>query len=198
MSKIAVDVALLVSGKVEDLCIDLNQKALDSFSVLNKKNSFVHITLAMGVLGENDLEKTMGIINKIIKGKLPLDLELIRLDCHDTPDGKKSASFEVKKSSTLVDLHKQILEKLIPFFSFNSEVNMFFSEGNDSINKISTYWVDKYKEKQNHPELFRPHISLKCGQVDFQNFSIKFTVNKLALCQLGNYCSCRKIIKQFK
>jgi hypothetical protein len=55
-------------------------------------------------------------------------------------------------------------------------------------------WIRTYPQKSSY-ENFRPHITLGYGQVPpGLSFPIPFTAARLALCHLGNHCTCREML----
>ena len=62
------------------------------------------------------------------------------------------------------------------------------------VSKRSTYWVQHYAEHHKSPDDFNPHITLGEGVVDKLDGPIKYSDSRLAICHLGTYCTCRKIL----
>ncbi len=58
-------------------------------------------------------------------------------------------------------------------------------------------WIKNYSEKSSFEKFF-PHITIGYGEINDYSFPIKFTASKLALCHLGNHCTCRKILASVK
>ncbi len=62
-------------------------------------------------------------------------------------------------------------------------------------------WIKHYPEKSSFENFF-PHITIGYGEIDDYSFGsrkagslpMRFTASKLALCHLGNHCTCRKIL----
>lgn len=198
MAKIAIDVALLPPEDIMDLCITLNSKSHQQASLLNRKDNLPHITLAMGIANEPDLKRINRKIENVTKNFSQLNIEITGLSYCIKESGKKSYSFRIKPTKKLVDLHGQIMKELLPILSYKVNLNMFYKEPNKIIDKISKFWVETYGEKHTDPKNYRPHISLKCPEAKYDNFPIKFTASKLALCHLGDHCTCRKILKSFE
>ena len=71
---------------------------------------------------------------------------------------------------------------------------MFFLDYDEKFSEVSKFWIENYRKNHSDPNNYHPHISLKCRKAEYKNFPIKFTASKLAICHLGNYCSCRKIL----
>jgi hypothetical protein len=195
MSKIAVDVALLPTEEMMDICIGLNNKeGSEYFSFLNKKDNLPHITLAMGVADEKDLLVIKSRLAEISKKYSSLNLEISEIYFQTNPDNKTSYGFNVKLTEELRNLQKEIMRELFSFFSYEVSLDMFYRDANETISEVSKTWVQNYYKKYYDPEKYHPHISLKCSKAEYDNFPIKFTASKLALCHLGNYCTCRKVL----
>lgn len=72
-------------------------------------------------------------------------------------------------------------------------IDMFVSP--PEVAEISTYWTRTYYEKRDK-EGFDPHITLGAGQIDELATPIDFMATRLVLCQLGTFCTCRKILAE--
>ena len=196
MKKIAADVALLLPEKINKICIDINRKKdAKAYSDLSRKNNHPHITLAMGVIDEKDIpaasSKLKAIANKFSK----LSLVITKIASQITPEKKKHFYFFVKPTGEVVKLHSEIMKKISPYFSYKSSLSMFYRDSDEVLKEVSRYWVDNYARNHKNPSDYHPHISLKAVKADYdEKFPIRFTASKIALCQLGNYCTCRTIL----
>ncbi len=196
MTKIAVDVALLLPEKINKICIGINKhKNADAFFRLNEKDSFPHITLAMGVIDERDLPKAEERLSKIAEkfSSLDLEIEIIDFTIMPQPENKKSYQFTLKLTQELKALHAMIMKELLPLFSYDVKLYMFYKD-DETLHEVSMFWVKNYAKNHQTSEDFKAHISLKCRSAQFNKFPIKFSASKLALCHLGDYCTCRKIL----
>jgi hypothetical protein len=55
-------------------------------------------------------------------------------------------------------------------------------------------WIRTYPRKAGY-ERFDPHITIGYGQGPSDlSLPIPFTASQLALCHLGNHCTCRKVL----
>ena len=198
MSKKAIDIVLLPPENIMKLCIDLNRKDnADSYQTINLKDNLPHISLAMGVLDENDLESAKNLLSKISNDFLVLNLELFEMYYGVTPDNKKSYAFRVGITEELQNLHNKIVSDFSKILSHNKvSIDMFYFDPNETMDEISSYWVQNYPKKSF--ENFSAHISLKCRNAEYNNTPVKFTANDLAICYLGNFCTCRKILHSVK
>jgi len=194
MAKIAIDIALLLPEAINKICVDINQKEhFEKFSDLSKSDNHPHITLAMGVINENDIKKVNTKLQKIIKQFLKLNLEIIKMVYETTPENKLSYGFEIKLTDEIKKLHGKIMKELLPMFTYNVTSDMFFLDSDEKFNEVSKVWIENYGKKHSDPNNYHPHISLKCRKAEYYNFPVKFITSKVVLCHLGNYCTCRTI-----
>lgn len=199
MSKIATDIVLLPPKEIMRICVRLNHaKNAESFQTFNLNNNLPHISLAMGVLNTADLNKAKENLEKISKNFSPLKLELTKIHSHATPDNKKSYDFRVSITDELQKLHNQIVSDYAAILSHDIvSLDMFYSDKNEPLDEISCYWVKNYPNKAF--ENFSAHISLKCRNVSYRlDMPIKFKADEIALCHIGNFCTCRKILSSVK
>jgi hypothetical protein len=190
--KLAVDVALLLPEKINDLVIELNQK-FDSLSKLNKENNLPHITLAMGVIDESEIELVNNKIKEICDEFGSLNLKIEEVYHIIKPNGKKSFAFRIKLTDELKKLHGTIMKELSTIFTYDVSIDMFNQD--DEVDPISTFWVENYEKKHENPDNFHAHISLKCNNdVIYDDIPIEFKASKVALCHLGDHCTCRRVL----
>lgn len=198
MSKIAADIILLPPKEIMQICIDLNRnKEAGSYQTFNLRDNLPHISLAMGVLDTENLQLAQKKLDKISNAFSKLKLELTEMSYTVTPSKKKSYELRVSITPELQELHNTIMKDYSDIFSYD-EVNldMFYSDPGEQMNEISCYWPKNYPNKSF--ENFSAHISLKCRKADYPNTPVKFTAEDLALSQLGNFCTCRKILHSTK
>jgi len=196
MSKIAIDVVLLPPDNIVDVCIFLNKQDPNPFSVLNKIDNFSHITLFMGIADEDQLLEIEKILKNIANDFNPLVLEIIDMYVEVTPDGRHSQELVISPTSELVRLHSILMNRLSQFLSEEVDIGMFYKDSEEKLHEASVFWVKNFKKNNLNPIKFSPHISLKCGRAQYDNYPIEFKVVRLALCRLGDYCTCRKILKE--
>lgn len=127
MAKIAIDIALLLPEAINKICIDINQKEhSESFSDLSKLDNHPHITLAMGVIDEEDIEKVNSKLKEIVNQFSKLNLEISKIYHQITPEKKISYGFEIKMTDEIKMLHGKIMQELLPMFSYDVKKEMFF------------------------------------------------------------------------
>lgn len=189
MAKLAVDVVLLPPKHIRAKAIVFNQKFGTKGGqriILSESGSLPHISLAMGVLDERDLPKVSGILTDLANKFLPLPLAIDRVDFD------RGFGFAIQKTGDLQHLHESVMKVMGKFFSYNITEAMF--HGSTKISRGSINWVKDYPTKASLQHFF-PHITLGYSkQKSSVSFSTKFSAAELALCHLGNHCTCRKVL----
>lgn len=193
MAKIAVDVVLLPEEVMMDKAIQANAKLVEKFGkeiVLNKKDCLPHISLAMGCIQQGDIDSIREVLQTIAKenplGKLKATGILTRT--HST--GSKVSVFQIENTDQLQSLHETICQKLAPYFIYDVTPDMMYDE---QVAENTLLWIKGYRQKASF-DRFSPHITIGYGQAENLSSPIEFTACQLALCHLGNHCTCRKIL----
>ena len=196
MATLAVDVVLLPPEDIMDKAIELNQKLLkkdDRNMVLHKENCLPHISLAMGCLDEKDLPKIREILEEIAQQFSPLRLQITRTYVKEPkPTGEISPGLEIEKTRELQLLHETVTKRLSVHFTYETTKEMFVSP--PEIQEFALGWVKNYHKKVSSGN-FSPHITLgSFDEPEKLDKPITFTASKLALCHLGDHCTCRKLL----
>ena len=198
MAKIAIDVVLLPSEVMADKAIEMNRELLKSNDrkiVLHKENCLPHISLCMGIIQKEDLTAVKSNLESIVKGFSPFQLIAEDIEAVPIQTGKKFSMLKISKPSSLQSLHELVMKNLWKYLSYDIDVSMFYNPS--EVEEISFGWIKSYAKKYTDPSRYHPHLSLGVGESDKFTFPIDFTAPTLALCQLGNYCTCRKVLAKF-
>jgi 2'-5' RNA ligase len=193
MAKKAIDVILLPEEKIADMAIKLNTQLVKKFGpriVLNKNDCLPHISLAMGCIDDGDLPNINSILEDVSR-KISLELlEVLNIETETNSVGENVLLLKIENNDKLQSLHEQIMELLSPFFKYQVSDEMMF----DNQVELSTLiWIRDYREKSSYAH-FHPHITIGYGEMATAQPSFKFNVNSLALCHLGNHCTCRDVL----
>lgn len=194
MVKKAVDVVLLPSEEMSNKAIEANRMLLKQYPnkiILDKKNCLPHISLAMGCIDEGDIVNVEKILQTIAK-QFPLpQLRAIGIHTETNTADEKVAVLQIERTEALQSLHEQVMRRLTPYFSRAVTTDMLFSPL--EVGESTLLWIKNYSEKSSFENFF-PHITLGYGQIDNFSFPAEFAIKRLALCHLGNHCTCRKIL----
>jgi len=193
MSKIAIDVVLLPSDEMMDKAIQANAELVEKFGseiVLNKKDCLPHISLAMGCIDERDISSIEKVL-ELIAEESPLgNLTVSGIRTSINARGETVSVLEIEKTKEIQSLHEKVMKKVKPYFSYDVTSDMIYDQ---EVAQNSLLWIKNYPEKASFENFF-PHITIGYGQIENGPFPIKFSASRLALCHLGNHCTCRKIL----
>ena len=195
MGKLAIDVVLLPSDEMMGKAVDINRELLKDNKdkiVLDKEKCLPHISLCMGVIEDKDIEDVEKVLKGISKEFSPFHLTAEKLKADKIPTGDIVSGIKVANHEELQKLHETVMNKLWKYLSYDVDTSMFYNP--EEVEEVTTYWVKKYADKHENPFLFHPHITVGFGHTDKFEFPMEFKVSTLALCQLGNYCTCRKVL----
>ncbi len=194
MSKKAVDIVLLPSSEIVYKVIKLNRQLVEKFGariVLNKGSPLPHISLAMGCIEEGDTSEITNILTDIARANPIGELRITGVRISQNARGENVSSFEIERTSKLQKLHEEITKAMEPYFSYDVTEDMIYPSG--KVAESSLEWIRNYKAKSSF-EKFWPHITLGYGVIEDVKFTAMMVVSKLAMCWLGNHCTCRKIL----
>ncbi|MFZ2145582.1 MAG: 2'-5' RNA ligase family protein [Sedimentisphaerales bacterium] len=201
MAKIAVDVVLLPSEEMADKTIEANRELLKQCAdkiVLDRERCLPHISLAMGCIDERDIADIEKILRTIVKQSSLGQLSVIGIHTGTNSAGERVSVIQIEKTEALQSLHEEVMRRLAPYFSYDVRADMLLSPPKASESTLA--WIKSYPEKSSF-EKFSPHITIGYGEINDYSFppqgvlrTIKFAVSRLALCHLGNHCTCRKIL----
>lgn len=193
MEKIEIDIALLLPERMNRICREINkQVSADAQSDLSKTDNYPHITLAMGVVEETSLPKIIAKVQNVSRNAHTIPITVLGAETKKIRTGKTSYEFQVQKSSHLLDLHAVMMRSLSPFLCDDATDALFHIDEDETLHEVTAYWVENYARHHSNPKTYDPHISLKCANGDYTGFPLHFSVSQIAVCRLGNYCTCRK------
>jgi len=194
MAKIAVDIVLLPSEEMMDKAIEANRELLSRRTdkiTLNKGDCLPHISLAMGCIEKTDIANIEKTLRTVAKNHPPEPLSVVGIRIETNTADQKISAFEVNKTERLQSLHEAVMRELVPYFSYHVTANMVLSE--PPPDRQTLRWIRDYPQKSSFENFF-PHITIGYGRVAELPSPIKFHATQLALCHLGNHCTCRKVL----
>ena len=191
--KLAIDIVILPPDDVMDVAIQWNQ-GLHSPNTenirLNKERSLPHISLAMGCLRADQLEQARAALKSISSSHHAPELHVHRVKIVETTSNRV-VSFDIADNPLLTRLHESVVD------TFGSMMTQDATETELSdappIDVSAINWINQYIPHHCF-ENFWPHITIGFGETSdfFQPFS--FQATRLAICHLGNYCTCTRIL----
>jgi len=146
----------------------------------------------MGCIEENNIPGIKYVLDEISTEFSPFHLQAIDLQAEIIPTGKKVSVIQIKNLDNLQKLHETVMKKLWKYLSYDVAASMLFNP--PEVEEETLYWIRNYANNYEDPTLFDPHITVGMGETDKFQMPIHFSASEIALCQLGNYCTCRKVI----
>jgi 2'-5' RNA ligase len=177
-----------------DKAIAANNKLLKQCAdkiILDKESCLPHISLAMGCIDESDIADIEKVLQTIAKQSSLGQLSAIGIHTSENSAGEQVSVLQIEKTEAVQSLHEEVMRRLEPYFNYDVTVDMVLSPPMASESTLA--WIKNYPEKSSF-EKFSPHITIGYGEINDYSFPIEFAVSKLALCHLGNHCTCRKIL----
>lgn len=195
MAKIAVDVVLLPSQEMMDEAIEANRALSGQWTdkiTLNRTDCLPHISLAMGCIEETDVAKVGKTLLTVARSYPPGPLTVGGIRVGTDAAVREVSVFEVGITEQLQSLHEAVMREMAPYFSYRVTADMLLDE--PAADDPTLQWIRDYPEKSSFENFF-PHITIGFGRLAAElPLPIRFHATQLALCHLGNHCTCRKTI----
>ena len=192
MHKIAVDVVLIPPDHVIRLAVDINKsfpETSDKNYVLDPKTCVPHVTLCMGLVEREQLGEIGTRLSALTNTVSSLNLTITHVETSAISSGEIMSGLAIKKTPELQRLHEMVLDEMNPLFTYDGvETTMFYTP--PPIREVPMFW-GLGLAKTSVRERYSPHITLGIGVPKQEITPISFTASRLALCHLGNYCTCR-------
>jgi 2'-5' RNA ligase len=193
MTKKAIDVVLLPSEDMMDKAIAINRELLQRGEpkkmVLNKTDCLPHISILMGCVADTDFPAVIGQLNNIASHYPEFHLQVA-----DVQQEGGSTVLNMQPDGRLQQLHEATVEQLSPLFTYDASAAMLYNpeevRQNSSIDYINHFLNNASYSK------YSPHITVGSGAYQLTHLPVPFTAGTLAICHLGNHCTCRNILYQ--
>lgn len=195
LNKLAVDIVLLPSEEIMGAALRFNQALLRRFEkkiVLDQNHCLPHLSLAMGALKEDDLPAAAQLLEEIASLFPPIRLIFTGIEAGSIASGETVTTWEVDPTAALQSLHEAVFNRLGPLLTHDATAEDFIDFPH--VAQTSVDWVNRYPEAAAFAH-FSPHITLGVGKLESTPpLPPQGTASRLALCHLGNHCTCRKIL----
>ena len=193
MTKIAIDVVLLLPNEIMNFVISINkneEKQGNSKGELNAVDFLPHISLAMGVIKKEDWEKVTEIVAGVSEKFNQMKLEITEPYHVIGEDEVKSYGLRII-GDNLQQLHEELMSQLNPFLTFDATQKEIYKQ------EENPDYVNSYKEKGSFDK-YEPHITLRCKEITQEIPKQKFIAKRIAICHIGRSTTCRKILFETK
>ena len=189
---IAIDVVLLPDKAMTDLATEANTELVKKYKseiVLNRNNCLPHISLAMGCINDGNIESTGELLRPMIE-IAPGQLRTAGIGKSINLSGKIMSFIKIERSGELQKYHENICDTVKPFFAWDVTEDMI---AGGYASESSLEWISNYFDKSAY-DSFSPHITIGYGEMGNIILPENFAVSQLAICHLGNHCTCAKVL----
>ena len=184
----AVDVALLPAHDLERRLVAVNSAlAPPPAGFRFDSTHLAHLTLAQQFVRHDDIELLSRGIGRTLQRHRPLTLTTTNVSV-----GGTASTLGVERTATLMDLHRRLMDLLIPFDTDEGGVEAFEADG-DTPRDADVAWVRDFHERAAY-DRFSPHWTLGVGRVDTLVDAHTSVVSDVALLSLGRFCTCRRVL----
>ncbi|NYT05849.1 MAG: 2'-5' RNA ligase family protein [Methanomicrobiales archaeon] len=199
----AIDIVLLPPGPVMEAAIALNrsmnEKAGNTILELDRTTAIPHISLAMGAVRAGDLPAIGALLDAIAAEMLPIEIFPDDIVTVTTSSGDAVSGLDLERTAALKELHERVMRAVEPFLLEEVTTAMVAAGEDQTITPFTAAYATRYREDAAYGR-FSPHITLgywKAGNaaVGFP-CACMFRCTSIALCSLGNNCTCRGVISK--
>jgi len=194
MSRYAIDVVILPPEPVMDLAVTWNKRLShleDQSILLNITDTLPHVSLLMGCLTTARLQEATAMLNKIARNRPSISLDITGLQFTDS--SHPVAALDIALSDALAEFQYVIIDAFRPLITQDVQAADLFDPPPNSASAVE--WINRFIPEQCY-ERFWPHITLGHGRPVEKQESLSFMATRIAICHLGNHCTCRKILAE--
>lgn len=194
MNPIAVDVVLLPDAQVKTWALALNRKLVEECGSeihLDPEHCLPHVSLAMGCMASEDLESMRAALARIVTEQTIVSFPIAGFVTRSFGPDQTVAHLELRRGTQLRSLHEAAMEACVPWFVH--DVTPSALHGPDAISRPTLDWIRDYRQTSSFQH-FWPHMTLGFGETRVEAVPETMKPASLAVCHLGNHCTCRKIL----
>ena len=185
---VAVDLAFLLPARLSRALTDINrtlQPPPDGFRF--DATHLPHVTIVQQFVRRDALEQIGDAITSVLIGQRVPTLVTTELGV-----GRVASTLGVALTAELAILHRRLVDCLTPFHGVTGGPDGFWTDG-ESPRPADVEWVASFRHRSALAS-FVPHITLGVGRVEAAMEPSRFLATELALCQLGRFCTCRRVL----
>jgi hypothetical protein len=190
----AIDVVILPPDPVADLSITWNKRLSeiqDQSIVLERIATMPHISLLMGCMSEAGLTKARPLMATLLNRHPAMPLHVMGL--RFTGGSHPVAALDIRLSEPLARLQQDLIQTLKPVITQDAKETDL--KDPPPIGASVLNWINGFVPEQ-CGDNFWPHITLGHGRPEETQDAFTFTATRIAICHLGNHCTCRSILWQ--
>ena len=188
---IALAVAILPPPDISRQAIELSAKLPQHESVGLRLGGDVlpHVTLTQQFVPGEEIDTVLDRVGSALVGLAPL-----RLSVTGAGRGRRSVWMAIDRTPALMELHRQLMDALHAFERTGGTATAFF---NSDARVGDVEWVAGFRRNSSY-EAFTPHITLGYAATLPFVEPVTFDATTIAACHLGRFCTCRRVLRQWK
>lgn len=147
-----------------------------------------HISLTQQFVG--DLANVITEVERAVRGLPPLRLRAVGIR------EASSLQIAIARSQALQALHERLMEALERLEQRIGTTDAFLTDGTPA-RAADVLWVTTFRFRSAYSH-YAPHVTLGHGDLDEQIEPFEFQASLLAVCHLGRYCTCRRVLHEWQ
>jgi 2'-5' RNA ligase len=196
MKRLAINIVILPPDSVMDLALKWNAKLRENEPaniVLGKSQYLPHISIAMGCIRADQFAQIESTLQTIAAKHRVLEIHMPQIRIVNASSDRQIIAFDVNLSEELNSLHETIVKAFRPLLTQDADESAI----NDSppITSATLDWINHYIPRQSFDN-FWPHITVGFGKPTLEFQPVSFQGSRLAICHLGNHCTCKTILAE--
>lgn len=197
----AIAIAILPPAEVTARAVALSAAlpAGESQGLLLGGERVPHITLTQQFVPSESLQALLAQIEPVAGGHPRL-----RLRVAGGGKGSNSVWMSVEPTPELVTLHEQLMDVTEPFETADGDASAFLEDAGPAAPPArkpardrDVRWVREFRHESSF-DRYRPHITLGHASVPPVIDRFDFVATTIAVCHLGRFCACRRIIRAWE
>ncbi|HXH05951.1 MAG TPA: 2'-5' RNA ligase family protein [Vicinamibacterales bacterium] len=190
MTDLALALVLLLPEDVEAKARAINAglAAGDPATLRLDDEHLPHITLAQQVVRGPDLAAVFDAVARALRDTPPLELEAIGFREHGA-----TLWLAIARSPALRDLHARLMDALAAFEPPPATAGAFAEPPRPE----DLAWVSGFRTRAAY-DRYEPHVTLGLGPRPSGDERFTFTAETAAACQLGRFCTCRRVLQRWR
>jgi hypothetical protein len=189
---IAVDVAIIPPDWVQEKARLLNGSLYgppEGFRF--DETHFPHASLAQFFTMRASLPLLIGVLDIVLSERKRFDVTVLATVAKD-----RTVSYLLDRTEELWSLHDSLMNAVREWEEQEGTAAAFFCEGETPRDK-DIEWVLNYRTAAAYRK-FVPHITLGVGDAPATGSPFDFIADRVGLFQLGRFCTCRRLIREWK
>ncbi len=190
---LAVDVALLLPEEVRVRAEAVNRALwLAHPDTLHLDDTHLpHLTLVQQFVRYDNLAALAVRIETVLRGRSPLSLTVSGIG-----SSEDTVMFLVDVTPALRELHEDLMEACASLEELDGDETAFYGP-EEPARPRDVAWVRHYRTQAAY-ERYVPHITLGHGVPPASVEGFAFTADRVALCHLGRFCTCRVVLRDWR